>query len=262
MIDGHMHLEYGELNKEYVLQFVEAAVEKGLTKIQILDHTHRFIEFEPIYEDLKKEPLQKKWLENKKMKFKDSLDDYDRLIKEVKTMSLPIEVNFGLEVCYVPKFENYIKKILAQHHYDFVVGAIHSIDGKLYDMNFSKNILWDKYEVNEIYERYYDLIFALVKSDLFTQLAHPDTIKMFNYYPSYDLIPTYHQLAELLVEHHVKAENNTGCYYRYNHQDMGLSDELLKIFKEHGVEMITASDAHQPSHVGTNIIDIYEKTMQ
>ena len=37
--------------------------------------------------------------------------------------------------------------------------------------------------------------------------------------------------------------------------------DLLKILKEHGVEMITASDAHQPSHVGTNIIDIYEKTM-
>ena len=51
------------------------------------------------------------------------------------------------------------------------------------------------------------------------------------------------------------------CYYRYNHKDIGLSDELLKILKEHGVEMITASDAHQPSHVGTNIIDIYEKTM-
>lgn len=261
MIDGHMHLEYGELNKGYVLQFVEAAQKKGLTKIQILDHTHRFKEFEPIYAELKEEPLQKKWLENKKMKFKDSLDDYDRLIEEMKNIDLPIEVSFGLEVCYVPKHEEYIRDVLKKHHYDFVVGAIHSIDGKLYDMNFSKDILWDKYDVNDIYKRYYDLIFSLVKSDLFTQLAHPDTIKMFNYYPTYDLVPTYHQLADLLVEHHVKAENNTGCYYRYNHQDKGLSNELLKIFKEHGVEMITASDAHHPDHVGMNIADIYEKTM-
>lgn len=261
MIDGHMHLEYGELNKEYVLQFVEAAQKKGLTRIQILDHTHRFKEFEPIYAELTKEPLQKKWLENKKMKFKDSLNDYDRLIKEMKAIDLPIKVSFGLEVCYVPKYEEYIRDILKKHHYDFVVGAIHSIDGKLYDMNFSKDILWNKYDVNDIYKRYYDLIFSLVKSDLFTQLAHPDTIKMFNYYPTYDLVPTYHQLADLLVEHHVKAENNTGCYYRYNHHDKGLSDGLLKIFKEHGVEMITASDAHQPDHVGMNIADIYEKTM-
>lgn len=261
MIDGHMHLEYGELDKEYVLQFVEEAIKKGLTKIQILDHTHRFKEFEPIYLELKEESIQKTWLENKKMKFKDSLDDYDKLIKEVKAMDLPIEVDFGLEVCYVPKYKDYIRDVLAQHDYDFVVGAIHSINGKLYDMGFSKDILWDKYDVDDIYRDYYDLIFSLVESDLFTQLAHPDTIKLFNYYPTYDLTPTYHQLADLLVKHHVKAENNTGCYYRYNHNDMGLSDELLAIFKEHGVEMITASDAHKPAHVGTNIADIYEKTM-
>ena len=29
MIDGHMHLENGDLNKEYVLKFVDAAVKKG-----------------------------------------------------------------------------------------------------------------------------------------------------------------------------------------------------------------------------------------
>lgn len=262
MIDGHMHLEYGDLTKEYVLEFVNAAANKGLKKIQILDHTHRFVEFEPIYEELKKEPLQKKWLENKTMKFKDSLDDYDRLIKEMKDIDLSIDVSFGLEVCYVPKYKEYIRNILKNHEYDFIVGAIHSIDGKLYDMNFSKEILWNKYDVDDIYKRYYELVFDLVKSDLFTQLAHPDTIKMFNYYPKYDLTETYHQLAKLLIEHNVIAENNTGCHYRYNHRDIGLSDELLKIFKEHNVKLIAASDAHYPEHVGTNIIDIYEKTMK
>ena len=261
MIDGHMHLEFGELSKEYVLKFVDAAVKKGLTKIQILDHTHRFKEFEMIYEGLKKEPLQAEWLANIDMKFKDSLDDYDRLIKEVKEMDLPIEVSFGLEVCYVPQYRDVIRNILKKHTYDFIVGAVHSIDGKLYDMSFSRKILWDKYDINDIYYRYYSITFSLIESGMFTQLAHPDTIKMFDYYPTYDLTPTYHHLADLLVKHHVKAENNTGCYYRYHHKDIGLSDELLEIFKEHGVEMITASDAHHPSHVGTNIIDIYEKTM-
>ena len=48
MIDGHMHLEYGTLSVEYVLQFVQEAIKKGLNEIQILDHTHRFKEFEGI----------------------------------------------------------------------------------------------------------------------------------------------------------------------------------------------------------------------
>ena len=37
MIDGHMHLEYGDLNKEYVLKFVDAAVKKGLTNVVLYD---------------------------------------------------------------------------------------------------------------------------------------------------------------------------------------------------------------------------------
>ena len=68
MIDGHMHLENGPLTKEYVLEFVEEAHKKGIDKIQILDHTHRFIEFEPIYMELKDYEVQKTWLENKKMR--------------------------------------------------------------------------------------------------------------------------------------------------------------------------------------------------
>ena len=198
MIDGHMHLEYGDLSKEYVLQFVESAVKNGMDEIQILDHTHRFKEFRPVYEGVRKaSPYQEEWLNNKEMKFHSTLDEYCALIKEIKAMDLPIKVSFGLEVCYVPEYEETIREILKPYHFDFLVGAIHSIDGKLYDMKWSEEILWNKYPVDEIYKRYYECVFSLVKSDLFTQLAHPDTIKMFGHYPTYDLQPTYDELAEL-----------------------------------------------------------------
>lgn len=261
MIDGHMHLENGPLTKEYVMEFINAGYEAGMDEIQILDHTHRFIEFRPTYQGVYDDcEYQAKWLDNKKMKFKDSLDDYIKVISEVRKEELPIKVKFGLEVCYVPEFENKIKEILKPYQFDFLVGAIHSIDGKLYDMSWSKEILWDKYPTDDIYKRYYELVFDLIKSDIFTQLAHPDTIKMFDYYPTYDLKPTYNELSKLLNEHHMLAENNTGCFYRYNHPDKGLSDELLEIFKKNNVKIITASDAHQPGHVGMCIKEIYDKT--
>ena len=60
-------------------------------------------------------------------------------------------------------------------------------------------------------------------------------------------------------EHHMKAENNTGCYYRYNHPDKGLSDELLENFKKNHVQLITASDAHKPADVGSYIKDAEER---
>lgn len=256
LIDGHMHLEYGPLTLEYVLQFVEEAHRKGLDKIQILDHTHRFIEFESIYEELKKYEVQKTWLENKSMKFKDHVSDFIALMQDIKHMSLPVEVTYGLEVCYVPQHEEFLRTLLAQYPFDFLVGAIHSIDGLLYDMPFSKELLWNRYAANDIYRRYYELVFQLIRSDLFTQLAHPDTIKLFQIYPDYDLQSTYEKMAQLLCEHHMKAENNVGCYYRYHHPDMGLSTKLLKIFQTHNVELIYASDAHQPSDVGLYIQEV------
>lgn len=260
MIDGHMHLEYGELSKEYVLAFVEEAKRKHLSHIQILDHTHRFIEFKEIYEPLRKIEIQDKWLHGK-TKFCNHLDEFITLMEDIKTMDLGIQVSYGLEVCYVPEYEDVIRNILSNYQLDFVVGAIHSIDGILYDMTFSKELLWEKQDVNSIYKRYYELVFQLIKSNIFTQLAHPDTIKLFNYYPTYDLQPTYDEMAQLLIKHHVLAENNTGCYYRYHHADMGLSKQLLDTLKKHHVPMITCSDAHKPSDVGTCIQDIYADTM-
>ena len=129
-------------------------------------------------------------------------------------------------------------------------------------MSFSKELLWEKFNTDTIYKRYYELIFDLIESGLFTQLAHPDTIKLFNYSPTYDLKPTYHALAKLLNKYNMKAENNTGCFYRYHHKDMGLSDELLSILKEHHVKMIPASDAHKPCDVGICIKEVWDKTMK
>lgn len=67
---------------------------------------------------------------------------------------------------------------------------------------------------------------------------------------------------KLLNEHHMKAENNTGCYYRYAHKDnSNIKDTPTAIeFKEHHVSMITASDAHKPDHVGSFIKEIWNNT--
>ena len=120
MVDGHVHLEFGELTVDYVMEFVNEAMRKGIHELQILDHTHRFVEFKEIYENLKKYPKQKEWLESN-TKFRNTLDEYQTLIDEVKKLDLPIQVTFGLEVCYVPKYEEMIRNILKDRNYDFLL---------------------------------------------------------------------------------------------------------------------------------------------
>ena len=230
MIDGHMHLENGPLTVEYAMKYVEAGVKAGMDTIQILDHTHRFLEFKPMYDNLKQASVyQKDWFEKKKL---EPLQSYFNLIEEMKKMELPIAVRFGLEVCYAPQDKAFLRDLLAGYPYDFLIGSIHSIDGLLYDMN------------------------DMIESDLFTQIGHPDQLKIFHYEPDYDLKPTYERLAVLAKEHDVYMETNTGCHYRYLHEDVGTNQVFLEILKAHGVKIMTASDAHQPQHVGMHIAEI------
>ena len=160
MIDGHVHLENGDLSVDYAMQFVDAAVKKGIRTLQILDHTHRFLEFAPMYAGVRSaSTLQADWL---KKKTKDHLSTYHHLIETMKQMDLPIEVRFGLEVCYTPEAEPFLRDILSQYPYDFLVGSVHSVDGILYDMPFSRELLWDRYPADGIYRRYYELIEQLM----------------------------------------------------------------------------------------------------
>lgn len=252
LVDSHMHLEYGPLSTDYVMAFVSEAVKKGLDEIDILDHTHRFKEFEACYEHLRRYEQQDAWL-HQKTKFCNTLDDYRKLIAEVKQMDLPIRVKFGLEVCYTENTEDLLKDILKDTDFDFLTGAIHSVDGILYDMSFSDGLLWDQKDTGEIYRRYYEIALSLIRSGLFDRFAHPDQLKLAGRDPRYDLSDTYHKIAEALKQMDMYGENNSGIAYRYGHQDIGISDEMLKIFKEYKVKMITASDAHKPEDVGTLI---------
>ncbi len=259
MIDGHVHLERGPLSKEYALRFVEEALNKGIDDLQILDHTHRFKEFEPMYEGMKKiGGKQKEWLDND---FRSSLDEYYDLIREMKAMDLPIRVTYGLEVCFQKSYLPFLRDILSRCHFDFLVGSVHSVNDIAYDSNWSVEELWGKYPVDYIYTKYFEESYALIESGLFTQIGHPDTIKMFGYNPSFDVLPYYDRLAKLANKHHVKLENNTGCHYRYNHPDIGRAKDVLKVFKDNGSEMITVSDAHRPEDVGSYIRDIWDMTM-
>lgn len=255
MIDGHMHLENGPLTLDYAMKYVEAGVKSGMDTIHILDHTHRFIEFQPLYTSLKEaSPYQKQWFEKKTL---EPLQTYFDLIETMKQMDLPIQVKFGLEVCYAPQDKAFLSEILKQYPYDFLIGSIHSIDGLLYDMKaFSREILWDVVDTNVIYKRYYEIMEDMIESDLFTQIGHPDQLKLFHYEPTYDLQATYERLAKLAKEHDVYMESNTGIQYRYRHEDLGTNDDFVKALKKYDVKIMSASDAHQPQHVGMLIKEL------
>ncbi len=254
LVDGHVHLEHGPLTEEYVMSFIAEAQKKGLDEIDILDHSHRFQEFRSCYDHLRRYPQQEEWL-SRPSKFADTLEDYDSLIRKVKQRDLPFRVRFGLEVCYTEDTEEILRDILKDRKYDFLTGSVHSVGDILYDMSFSEELLKQEYSKDEVYRLYYERLISCVRSSLFTRIGHPDQIKVTVSDPAFDLSQYYEKLAEALIENGVIAENNSGCHWRYGLNDIGNSDELLQVFREHHVKMIAASDAHDPKDAGSFIAE-------
>ena len=248
MRDVHIHIEKGPYTKEWIDRFVEQAVRAGLDEIYLLEHSHRFVEFAPMYASVcEYNDYQKNWYQRK---VKHSIKDFQTLITDMRNMQFPIKIKWGLEICYFPEQEKLIRDILHSFDFDFAVGSIHWVDGFGFD---HKAELWDDVDTEQIYLKYYNLMLQLVKSGLFSGVAHPDSIKCFHHYPTADLLDPYSLLDDELNAHHMYAEQSGGLALNYGFEELGMNQTLLNIFKNKNVDIRLASDAHKPEDVGANI---------
>jgi histidinol-phosphatase (PHP family) len=254
MIDCHIHLERGPYTLEWIDKFVATAIRRGLNEIYLLEHSHRFIEFIPMYEPVSKySDYQRDWF-HRKNDGKLSINNYTALINKAKQKEYPIKVNFGLEICYFEEYETLMKEIISSYPFDFTTGSVHWVDGFGFD---HKKDLWNNINVDRTYRRYYEIMAKLIESDLFTGVAHPDSIKAFGHKPSYDLTNIYSEIADLLIQYEVYAEQSGGLHLNYSKEcEYGMNAQMLRIFKSKGVKIQTASDAHCPEDVGANIKEL------
>jgi histidinol-phosphatase (PHP family) len=255
LTDCHIHLERGPYTIEWLNQFVETAIHRGLDEIYLLEHSFRFKEFFPMYESVcSYSDYQQEWF-RRKNDGSLSLQRYIAFIEEAKEQKFPIRVKYGLEVCYFEEHEQLIRDVAGSYPFDFLTGSVHWVDGFGFD---NKKELWAGIDVNHTYRRYYEIMQKLIESDLFTGVAHPDSIKVFGHKPSYDLNDTYKTLADLLGKHQMYAEQSGGLHLNYSPDcALGMNSLMLKVFIAGGVRLMTASDAHIPTDVGANIAELH-----
>ena len=247
MIDGHIHIEFQKYDLGLINNMVEVALSHGLDELNILDHTHKFIDFNFLYSSMK-DKYSKVFYEDKK-KTQIPLNDYLNFIKLVKSKSWPIKLNFGLEVCYGKEHEKELKEFLESlkpFKFDFLIGSVHFTSGHVIDLN--KEIYLEN-NVDELYKSYFQSVEDSIKSQLFDVIGHPDLIKRFDFFPSFSLTPYYERLAKTLKKYNQKTENNSGLI-RHGYPYPGLTPELLEIFKKYDVKFHKSSDAHVYQDIG------------
>lgn len=253
MRDVHIHLERGNYTKEWFEKFVETAVKRNLDEIWILEHTHRFVEFMPMYENLAAYGEEhREWLSHKGSR---KLQDYLDLISDMKKESWPVSIKYGLEVCYFPGQEKFVENEIKPLGLDFLTGSVHWIDGFGFDQ---RKEMWQGKNTDDEYRRYYEIMGELIDSHLFDGLAHPDSIKCFGYYADFDLKDIYHNLGKSLAAADMYAEESSGLYNNYNYPERGMNREMFRIFKEENVKLEFASDAHRPEDVGRGFPEMHQ----
>ena len=255
MIDGHIHIERGPYTLEWIRKFVDKAVEMQLDEIRLLEHNFRFEEFVPMYDSVRAHSeFVNKWFQ--RVGGVKKLDEYLELIRKVREEQFPVKIKFGLEICYFKEHEALIAELTKDKGFDFLLGSMHFVDDFAFD---HKPEHWIGVDVDRIYRRYFEDSVWLAKSGLFDGIGHPDTIKLFDYKPSYSLTESYEKLAEALAENGMYADQNSGAARRCpDTAPLGMEPELIRILKKHHVEIITSSDAHCPENVGDKIMELEE----
>jgi histidinol-phosphatase (PHP family) len=255
MLDCHIHIEKGDYTLAWIDQFVAAAQVKGLDEVWLLEHCYRFREFVPMYDSaIAYSDYIDKWFHRKAGVL--GLDDYLRLVDEVRAHDYPVKIKFGLEVCYFKQYEELVRKITNRKGIDFLVGSVHFIDDFAFDHQPEH---WDGVDVDNAYRRYFVTSIDLANSGIYSGIAHPDLIKIFGHKPSFALTEYYDQLAAALVKSNMYAEQSSGAHRRCPETaELGMDVELLSAMKRHNVQIQTASDAHRPEDVGLYIAELEE----
>lgn len=254
MIDAHISLKE-PYSYENLMKYATSALHKGIEELIVLEPTHKFIECAPLYREIRATyPCQEEWYDNIQ---KISIVEYQTFIEQMRTKEFPVKIRFGLCVCYFTQHEFFIRQLLKAFPYDICVGSIQFLDNiAFYWKEHSYEMLWNKYNADFLYRRYYEMMNALLTSHIFHGVSGFDNIKILGIKPHFNMKHTYHKMAMLMAEHHIYVEDDTSVHYRYGHPDHGLNEEFLSVCEELGVEIKAASNAHTWQEVAKEFKEI------
>ncbi|HHV64773.1 MAG TPA: histidinol-phosphatase HisJ family protein [Peptococcaceae bacterium] len=224
MLDLHVHL-LGHLDRKVtkaaVREFLNAAVEKGISYIGFADHDLYWEHFN------------------------------FSLVRQVGEEYPELQVRIGLEVDYREDREEEIAAMLQACPFDYVIGSVHQIGDWLFDYpEEEKN--HHKRDADKLYKEYFAIVEKAAKSGLFDIIGHFDLIKLFGVRPQTDVRLLAAPALEAIKEAGLVVEVNTNGRYKPV-QEFYPEYKLLELIKELGIPVTLGSDAHHPGAVGRDI---------
>lgn len=185
----------------------------------------------------------------------EEIPEYLHEIEEAQA-STTVKLRCGLEVDYFPGEERRIGDILNEYPLDFILGALHIVEGCDLGYRYGAERFFASRPMEEAVKTYFRWFTRAVESQLFDAMAHPDYFR--RYLPSLGLKPlTFEEYGpealealEAMREHHIGFEINSSGY-RHGIGGCYPISEFVKGAREMGIEAVTiGSDSHSVEHLG------------
>jgi histidinol-phosphatase (PHP family) len=153
-------------------ELVKQAIKAGITHLCFTDHYKR-----------PEETIDEAW-KGKDAHFhnKDYLEEVRKMQEKYKE---EIKIFYGVELDWLEGYENWIKEVLEENKFDFVLGSIHVLNLNGRWLAFDDKESWDECvreagSEKELIKKYYQQTRLIARSKLFDCVGHFDYIKKEN----------------------------------------------------------------------------------
>jgi histidinol-phosphatase (PHP family) len=234
--DYHVHLDKVDWSVDTIKEMCKIAKSRGVDRLGLVVHTRALEGFKPLYHDIIADGKS-----HSKFKFDRSMDQYMDTLVKAKAEGCPVDI--GLEVCYSPEGESFLKKKLKEYPLDFVIGSIHLIEGMHY-----KTALEKYNDTNIVGKLYYNLVLDAIESGLFDIIGHIEVVRRegilgLDHFP--DILKN---IADSMNENDCALEINTKWLVK---RDYIVPDcDTLKYMESKGIKLVFGSDAHHMDRIG------------
>jgi histidinol-phosphatase (PHP family) len=225
LVDYHTHPlgERGERYTEELLEsFLASARERGIAEIGLSDHDYR----------------------------REGVDF--TLAGAVAKRFLPsLRVKNGMEFDFMPGREQKIASISRRLPFDYLIGSVHQIGDWAFDEPEYME-LYSRWDINELYRTYFNLIERLARSGLFDIVGHLDLVKVFGHRPGGPVLPYAAPALQAIRDAGLTVEINTRGLQKPC-AEIYPAPELLQRCYDLNIPVTMGSDAHEAGDVGRDL---------
>lgn len=252
LVDYHVHTEFSDDSVYPMEDVVKDAIRLGLHEICFTDHVDYGIK-----ED---------WDSGKEIAYRNGEPfanvNYPVYVEKIRRMqelygdriTVKMGLEFGIQMHTIPQFQ----ALFDRYPFDFILLSVHQVeDREFWTQEFQEGRTQKEYN-----ERYYQELLNLVNHyQDYSVIAHMDLIVRYDklgIYTFSKVRPYVEEILKKAIADGKGIEVNTSSR-RYGLSDTTPSQDILKLYRELGGEIITiGSDSHAPKHLGEGIAEAKE----